>query len=69
LSVWVLSQAATSASTACPNSVLAPLHKTWVSGSEMPISTEIHGRAALHRQSRNRMNLIAIADPAMVFAP
>src|SRR5467141_3777561 len=34
LSVWVLSQAATSASTACPNSVLAPLRKTSVSGSE-----------------------------------
>src|ERR1700730_7568041 len=33
-SVWVLSQAATSASTACPNSVLAPLRKTSVSGSE-----------------------------------
>jgi hypothetical protein len=32
LSVWVLSQAATSASTACPNSVLAPLRKTSVSG-------------------------------------
>src|SRR5882762_11675893 len=31
---WVLSQAATSASTACPNSVLAPLRKTSVSGSE-----------------------------------
>src|SRR4029077_15159208 len=30
----VLSQAATSASTACPNSVLAPLRKTSVSGSE-----------------------------------
>src|SRR5258705_8590272 len=29
-----LSQAATSASTACPNSVLAPLRKTSVSGSE-----------------------------------
>src|ERR1700732_4319677 len=34
LSVWVLSQAATSASTARPNSVLAPLRKTSVSGSE-----------------------------------
>jgi hypothetical protein len=34
LSVWVLSQAATSASTACPNGVLAPLRKTSVSGSE-----------------------------------
>ena len=34
LSVWVLSQAATSASTACSNSVLAPLRKTSVSGSE-----------------------------------
>src|ERR1700730_15863535 len=34
LSVWVRSQAATSASTACPNSVLAPLRKTSVSGSE-----------------------------------
>src|SRR3984893_5737088 len=34
LSVWVLSQAATSASTACPISVLAPLRKTSVSGSE-----------------------------------
>src|ERR1700680_1823896 len=34
LPVWVLSQAATSASTACPNSVLAPLRKTSVSGSE-----------------------------------
>src|SRR6202035_1183696 len=34
LSVWVLSQAATSASTACPNSVLAPLRKSSVSGSE-----------------------------------
>src|SRR6202030_2663735 len=34
LSVWVLSQAATSASTACPNSVLAPVRKTSVSGSE-----------------------------------
>src|ERR1700693_3965861 len=34
LSVWVLSQAATSASTPCPNSVLAPLRKTSVSGSE-----------------------------------
>src|SRR4029077_8674613 len=34
LSVWVLSQAATSASRACPNSVLAPLRKTSVSGSE-----------------------------------
>src|ERR1700680_3904882 len=34
LSVWVLSQAATSASTACPNSVLAPLRNTSVSGSE-----------------------------------
>src|ERR1700737_2832330 len=34
LSVWVRTQAATSASTACPNSVLAPLRKTSVSGSE-----------------------------------
>src|SRR6202035_1579606 len=34
LSVWVLSQAATSASTACPHSRLAPLRKTSVSGSE-----------------------------------
>src|ERR1700719_3895177 len=34
LGIRVLSQAATSASTACPNSVLAPLRKTSVSGSE-----------------------------------
>src|SRR5256885_4435338 len=34
LSVWVLSQAATSVSTASPNTVLAPLRKTSVSGSE-----------------------------------
>jgi hypothetical protein len=32
--VWVLSQAATPASTASPDSVLAPLRKTSISGSE-----------------------------------
>jgi hypothetical protein len=34
LSEWVRSQAATTASTACPNSVLAPLRNTSVRGSE-----------------------------------
>src|SRR5437660_7621267 len=35
----------------------------------LPISAEIHRRPALHCQTGNHMNLIAIANPAMVFAP
>ena len=33
------------------------------------ISAEIHRRPALHRQTRNHVNLITIADPAVILAP
>jgi hypothetical protein len=48
---WLLSKAATSASTACPNGALAPLRKTSVNGSENVPGWVSWG--AIHRPDRS----------------